>query len=118
MHLESKHTPLLPLSLFLGRFGWFALVAATILTVALAIGIFGYHFIARLAWIDALLEASMILAGMGPVAQITTVSAKLFASAYAIFSGVVFLTSVGVLFSPVLHRILHHFHLDQIDSDQ
>ena len=79
---------------------------------SLALGVLGYHFLARLTWLDALVNASMILTGMGPVDQMTTVGAKLFASFYALFSGVAFLTIVAVLLAPAVHRFLHRFHLD------
>ena len=72
----------------------------------------GYHAIGGLPWVDSILNASMILTGMGPVDPMRTAAAKLFASAYAIFSGVAFLTSVGVLLAPLFHRFLHHFHLE------
>jgi hypothetical protein len=72
----------------------------------------GYHFIAGLAWVDAILNAAMILGGMGPVDPILTTEGKLFAAGYALFSGVVFLVAAGVFGAPLLHRILHHFHLE------
>jgi hypothetical protein len=83
-----------------------------VLAVALSIGVVGYHAVAKLPWIDALLNASMILTGMGPVAPMTTTGSKVFASAYALFSGVVFLSSIGLVLAPLFHRILHKFHLD------
>ena len=73
----------------------------------------GYHVLGRLAWIDALVNASMILGGMGPVDPITTVPGKLFESAYALFSGVAFLTSVGIFLAPALHRLIHRLHMQQ-----
>ncbi len=79
---------------------------------SLALGMIGYHLVAGLSWIDALVNASMILTGMGPVDQMTSVGAKLFASFYALFSGVAFLTIVAVLLAPAVHRFLHRFHLD------
>ena len=79
---------------------------------SLALGVLGYHLVAGLSWIDALVNASMILTGMGPVNEMTTVGAKLFASFYALFSGVAFLTIVAVLLAPAVHRFLHRFHLD------
>jgi len=88
-------------------------LAIVLLGVALSIGVAGYHFIADLAWIDALLNASMILTGMGPVATLTTTAAKLFASAYALFCGLVYLTATGFLIAPVVHRVLHRFHLER-----
>src|SRR5216110_572136 len=113
---ERKYEKLLPLPKFLGRLGRTLLVALGLVAVALSIGILGYRAIARLAWIDALLNASMILTGMGPVDPMTTTAAKLFASAYALFSGVAFLTIVGILFAPVVHRFLHRFHLETEDD--
>ncbi len=89
-----------------------SLFAIIILVVSLIIGVWGYCHFFHLDWIDGLLNASMILTGMGPVTEATTDSAKLFASFYAIYSGVAFLSMVGVLFAPVLHRFLHRFHLD------
>jgi len=92
------------------------LVTLGIVAVALLIGILGYHLIARLSWIDSLLNASMILTGMGPVDPMKDTASKLFASAYALFSGVVFLSAVGIVLSPVFHRIIHAFHMDDDPS--
>ena len=86
-------------------------LAVGIILVVLLIGIAGYHWLAGLDWIDSLLEASMILGGMGPVNPITTTSAKLFASGYALFSGLVFIGLMGILLTPVIHRIMHKFHV-------
>ena len=80
--------------------------------VALFVGIAGYHWIAGLKWVDALLDASMILGGMGPVTPLTTNAAKVFASAYALFSGLVFIAVMGIVLSPIVHRVLHKFHVD------
>ena len=87
-------------------------VAVCILLPSLGLGVLGYHFIGQLHWIDALLNASMILTGMGPVDPMQSAGAKLFASFYALFSGIVFITSAGVLLAPVVHRVLHRFHLE------
>jgi len=114
---QSKTQQLLPWPRFLRRFLIASLVATVIVAIALAVGIFGYHYIADLDWIDALLNASMILTGMGPIAPMTDNASKLFASAYAIFSGVVFLSGVGIVLSPLFHRILHHFHLEDSTND-
>ena len=88
-----------------------ALVTAFIL-VALAIGATGYHTLDGLTWLDAVLNAAMILTGMGAIAPISTPAAKVFATVYALFSGVFFLTMVAVLLAPALHHLLHRFHLD------
>jgi hypothetical protein len=74
-----------------------------------------HHIFAGLTWIDSLLNASMILGGMGPVNLLTNTSAKVFASAYALFSGLVFIAVMGVVFSPIFHRMLHKFHMDDED---
>lgn len=91
-----------------------ALGASTILIlISLGIGTLGYHHLADLSWIDSLYNAAMILTGMGPVAPLQTDTAKLFASAYALFSGVVFVTAAGIMVSPLFRRVLHHFHIDR-----
>jgi len=92
-------------------------VAAGI-ALALAIGILGYHLLCKLSWIDALLNASMILGGMGPVDPITTTGGKLFASFYALFSGLFVIAAAGVLLAPFLHRMMHRFHLEQKGMDE
>lgn len=109
---ERKSEKLVPLRIFVKRMAFSILLLLVVLSVALGVGVLGYHKWAGLSWIDSLMNASMILTGMGPVAPMTTTSAKLFASGYALFSGVVFLSSVGLVLSPVFHRILHKFHLD------
>jgi hypothetical protein len=86
-------------------------VASVVVAIALAIGAAGYHFSDRLPWIDATLEASMILAGMGPIHAPVSTAAKLFATGYALFSGLVFVALTALLLAPVIHRVLHHFKL-------
>jgi hypothetical protein len=87
------------------------MIGLLLLGFSLAIGMLGYHFLENLSWIDSLLNASMILGGMGPVAPLQTDGGKIFASFYAIYSGVILLASVGILIAPIFHRFLHHFHL-------
>ncbi len=82
------------------------------IVVCLGIGMAGYRHFEHLSWLDALLNASMILSSMGPVNPVQTDAGKLFASFYALFSGIWFLTVAGVLFAPVTHRFLHKFHLE------
>lgn len=82
-----------------------------LIVVSLAIGILGYHQLAGLGWTDAFLNAAMILSGMGPVAELHTRAAKIFAGTYAIFSGIALISTAAVIFAPVLHRMLHRFHL-------
>jgi hypothetical protein len=109
---ERKSEKLLPWPRFLRRMVLSAMLGCGVVVVALFAGILGYHGIAGLGWVDSLLNASMILTGMGPVDPMRNDSAKLFASAYALFSGVVFLSAMGVVFAPIFHRFLHKFHLD------
>jgi hypothetical protein len=92
------------------------LLALCLVFVSLGIGVVGYHVTAGLSWLDALLNASMILGGMGPVNELHTVASKLFASAYALFSGVAFLATVGILVAPLVHRLFHHLHLEESDQ--
>lgn len=80
---------------------------------SLGIGTLGYRHFGGLGWIDALYNAAMILTGMGPVAEMKTDASKLFASVYALFSGVVFVTAAGIMVAPLFRRVLHHFHLDR-----
>jgi hypothetical protein len=114
---EHHRSPLLPRRKFLRRVGKYAAAALSLVAISWLIGAIGYHFLERMSWIDSLLNAAMILGGMGPVNPLTTDAGKLFASVYALFSGIVFLVSVGLLLAPILHRMLHQFHLDAEDSD-
>jgi hypothetical protein len=111
--LEKKHERLISSRQFAWRIARFAGAAGLLLLLALGIGIAGYHWIAGFSLIDALLNAAMILTGMGPVGELHGTTAKLFASAYALFSGVVFVSAVAVIFTPLIHRILHLFHVEE-----
>jgi hypothetical protein len=114
---ESRLQPLLPRAEFMERVRRHAMASVGILAVSLAIGVLGYHFLEGLRWIDALLNASMILGGMGPVDTLHTTGGKLFASFYALYSGLVVLAVAGILFAPIVHRSLHRFHLEDPDED-
>jgi hypothetical protein len=114
---EHRNQPLLPRSAFLRRLASHAGIASGVVVGSLVIGILGYHFLEGLAWIDALVNAAMILGGMGPVDALHTDAGKVFASFYALYSGIVFLLAVGIIFAPVFHRILHHFHLETEADD-
>ena len=89
------------------------LLAATLLGMSLVIGMVGYHWLAPMGWTDAFLNAAMLLGGMGPVDPLTNDSAKLFAGAYALYCGVVFIATAGLVLAPVGSHILHRFHLDK-----
>ena len=114
---EKHSQQLAPRWMFLGRILRSMFVSGALIMVALILGVSGYHWIARLNWIDALLNASMILGGMGPVDQLQTSAAKLFASAYALFSGLVLVGATGIVLSPIMHRVLHKFHIDVRDLE-
>ena len=90
-------------------------MALILIAVALLIGLVGYHWLAGFGWIDSLLEASMILGGMGPVNPLPTQAAKIFASVYALFSGLVFIGVMGIVLTPPAHRLMHKFHVDEKD---
>lgn len=109
---ERKHQKVAPVPVFIRRLVICIGIAILLILFALFIGIAGYHWIAGLDWIDSLLNASMILGGMGPVNLLTNTGAKVFASLYALFSGLVFIAVMGIIFSPIIHRILHKFHID------
>jgi hypothetical protein len=115
---EHHHQPLISRSAFLRRQLKHAAIAFLIVLGSLAIGIVGYHFLESLSWVDATLNAAMILGGMGPVNEMRTDAGKLFASAYALYSGIVFLVVAGVLFAPIYHRFLHRFHLESEDKEE
>ena len=86
-----------------------------LILVALSRGIAGYHILAGLGFVDSLLEASMILGGMGPVKELHSDAAKIFASIYALFSGIIFIALMGIMLAPVAHRVMHKFHVDEDD---
>ena len=108
---EHHSEPLASTEVFAQRLLSNGLLGLALLVFSLVNGMLGYHFLESLSWIDSLLNASMILGGMGPVAPLQTNAGKIFASFYAIYSGVILLASVGILIAPIFHRFLHHFHL-------
>jgi hypothetical protein len=110
--LEHRRQPLISHRDFVHRIGRSVGLSTLLIGGSLAIGVVGYHITGGLDWIDALLNASMILTGMGPVAQLSTTGAKLFASCYALFSGVIFIASISVVIAPLAHRFLHRFHVE------
>jgi hypothetical protein len=112
MRYEHKTEPLLPFRRFLARLLVHVSVGLLVITGSLGLGVLGYHHFAGLPWLDALLNASMILGGMGPVDAVRTSGGKVFASGYALFSGVIFLVVVGIMIAPAAHRVLHRLHLE------
>ena len=113
---ERRHEQLAPRSIFVKRVAGSLLIALMMIAIALLIGITGYHWLAGFGFVDSLLEASMILGGMGPVNQLNGDGAKVFASLYALFSGLMFIGIMGVVLSPIVHRFLHKFHIDEKDE--
>ncbi len=112
MRFEHRHEALLPRRLFVWRLLRWCAAAGFVVAASLAIGICGYHYLGGLSWIDSLVNASMILGGMGPVDTIKSDAGKVFASVYALYSGLALIAIVGLMLAPVLHRLLHMFHID------
>lgn len=112
MLFEHRSQPLLPRRLFVRRLARYGIYALAVIVVSMLLGMAGYHFLGRLNWIDAYLNAAMILTGMGPVDPMPTAAGKLFSGLYAIYSGVIFLSVVALMFTPIAHRLLHIFHLE------
>jgi hypothetical protein len=112
---ERRHEKLAPVPVFIKRMAASIGMAVLVIAFVLFVGVAGYRWLAGFDWIDSLLEASMILGGMGPVNQLSTTAAKVFASMYALFSGLVFIGIMGIVLAPVVHRMMHKFHLDEKD---
>src|SRR5438067_5114776 len=109
---ENRKQPLLSTAKFLKRVARHWLAGFGVLAFGLGAGIIGYHYIGGLSWIDSLLNASMILGGMGPVDPLKTNAAKIFAACYALFSGLAFVGIAGLMIGPFAHRLLHRFHIE------
>ena len=115
---EHHREKLLSRKLFFRRVAWHCLLAGGVIAASLGMGVLGYHLLEGLPWIDSLLNASMILGGMGPVNPLATTAGKLFASFYALFSGILFLVIASILMAPVVHRFLHKLHLNVEEDEQ
>jgi hypothetical protein len=113
---ENRTQPLLSRPLFKRRLAAHALLVLALICGALAIGMLGYHGLEGLTWLDAFLNAAMLLGGMGPVASLHSDAGKLFAGLYALFCGVVFIAVSGILVAPFAHRVLHGLHLEGKDK--
>jgi hypothetical protein len=112
-HYEHRDDPLLPWRTFLfHRVGRTAAAAAAVIVVSLILGMLGYRLTESMGWLDAFLNASMILGGMGPVTTLHTSTGKLFAGVYALYSGLVLVGTTGLLLAPFVHRLMHRFHLE------
>ena len=109
---EHRHEKLLPTHLFLRRVAKYALISFSIILVSLGIGMIGYHVLEEYSWVDSFLNAAMLMGGMGPVNILHTNAGKVFAGFYAMYCGLVELVAIGIFAAPLLHRFLHHFHLE------
>jgi hypothetical protein len=109
---EHKSQPLASRKVFLRRMYRNATIAFSILSICLLMGVIGYRYAGPMSWIDALHNGAMILSGMGPVAEIKTNAGKIFSSFYALFSGVAFITNIGILIAPIAHRFFHMLHVE------
>ena len=107
---EHRSQPLIPINLFLRRVLYNSILAFTVIAVSLLIGMVGYHVLEELSWMDAFLNSAMLLGGMGPVNPPHTDGGKLFAGLYALYAGLVFIVSAALIFTPIVHRLLHKFH--------
>ena len=114
---EHKNYPILPFKKFLFRVFVYFSISMMLIMFSLGIGTIGYYYFGEISWIDAFYNASLILTGMGPVDEMHTVNAKLFASFYALFSGIVFLSTVAVFFAPIAHRLLHILHVNENETN-
>ncbi|HEV8357800.1 MAG TPA: hypothetical protein VGQ17_13690 [Gemmatimonadales bacterium] len=115
---EGRSDPLLPTGRFLRRLGSHTLAALGVVLASLVVGTVGYHALAGLAWIDAFLNAAMLLGGMGPVGDIPTTGGKIFAAIFALYAGLMLIGVTTLILAPVLHRILHRVHLEDPDVDE
>jgi len=114
--LEHRRQEVASLSKFFLRLGSYGLFSLFLIAFSIGIGISGYHYFGQLNWIDSFHMSCMILTGMGPIAEMTTKSAKLFSSIYALYSGVAFLSITAVFLAPIIHRLLHILHVEK-DND-
>ena len=115
---EHHTKPLLPRKEYYRRIVRNLGLGVVVIVASLGLGMAGYHYFEKLSWLDAFLNASMILAGMGPVATLQTDAGKFFAGCYALFSGIALISIVGIIFAPVVHRFLHKFHLEDTEGDR
>lgn len=118
MFFEKRHEPIISTSRFLIRLAYTISFGIVFIVIALGIGMWGYHAFENMSWVDAFANASMILSGMGPLTPLYTNKGKMFAGFYALFSGLTFIFMVGVIFSPIIHRFFHKFHIQTEDDDK
>ncbi|MCE5316686.1 MAG: hypothetical protein LLG04_04905 [Parachlamydia sp.] len=112
MQPEEKTSQSTPSNLFLKRMTRNLITGLTMILISLGIGMTGYHHFEKMSWMDAYVNAAMILSGMGPVSPLQTDMGKLFAGTYALFSGILFLVIIALIFGPLVHRFFHKMHLE------
>ena len=117
MKLENRKQKVTPLPHFLFRLGRYGLFALGLIVFSVLLGTIGYHNFAKISWLNSFHMACMILTGMGPVVEMTSTTAKIFSSFYALYSGVAFLSITAVFFAPIIHRLLHILHVEQDDNE-
>lgn len=115
---EHRSQPLLPRRPFLRRLGAHGAFAFSLILVSLGIGMLGYHFLGREAWLDAFLNAAMLLGGMGQVGDVVPTEGKIFAGIFALYSGIFIIAVTGIVLLPLLHRILHRMHVEETKVDE
>lgn len=117
MKFENRKQKVTSLPSFLFRLGRYGLFALGLITFSVLIGTIGYHYFGQVSWLDSFHMACMILTGMGPVVEMTSPTAKIFSSLYALYSGVAFLSITAVFFAPIIHRLLHILHVEKNDEE-
>ena len=110
---EHRSKPLLPSRAFYWRLARSVGIGLLVVAFTLGIGMVGYRTFEQMSWVDAFVNAAMILSGMGPVATLQTDGGKIFAGCYALFSGLAFFAILGIIFAPAVHRFLHRFHAEE-----
>ena len=109
---EHRLMPLLPWPAFRARLQQTIVFGLSLILASLAIGMLGYHLIAKQSWPDSFLNAAMILSGMGPIGDLKSTGAKIFAGVYALYSGLALISIAGIVLAPIIHRFLHKFHIE------
>jgi hypothetical protein len=112
LRFETRRQPLLPPKAFAWRLARNFAAASALIFISLVAGMLGYHHFENMEWIDAFVNAAMILSGMGPVTPMQTWGGKFFAGCYALYSGLALILATGIIFAPLLHRLLHRFHME------
>src|SRR5437764_13984397 len=115
---EHHSIKVLPLPQFIWRLTGHVGLVALLVTLSLGGGMIGYRYLAPMPWVDAFLNSSMLLGGMGPVGELTNDRAKIFAGLYALYAGLIFIVSASIVMAPVVHRVLHVVHAETADDEK